>query len=245
MFFSEVTEVILRTRPSPTHGVGLSTCVLTAALHVSPAVLYAAPFSIDVTVDQRVTLSGRAPSLRAAVEDICWRAGVRLDFYDAADRPLRGTYEKVPLHLLLSRILARESYMAGEVGGGDSHRVTWLRVFGDPAVAAARRSSGDGMPDRGAFEVPASLVRAAFDETLGTAEREAALSALSRQISGDAARLEGFLATDAAVIAAALASYPSAGSVIRQIAAASSDARIRRKLEAVVGHLQSRRSAGP
>ncbi|MBI5504646.1 MAG: hypothetical protein HY899_07575 [Deltaproteobacteria bacterium] len=201
---------------------------------------------IDVDSDQRAPVVGRAPSLRTVVQELCWRAGARLDFYDAEDRPAGGAYRDMALGELLGRLLSRESYMAGTmrdpVTGKD--RVLWLRVLGDPATAAARRASGAGNSSQAGFQVPPVLLQTALSAPgQNPAARQAALAALAARISGDAQQLEAFLATDSRLIAEAIARFDRASESLRELRGNYSDPRVTAKLDEILAALA--RAPGP
>lgn len=204
---------------------------LAAVASTTPAV---AQFdTLEVDSDQRVTVIGRAPSLKTVIEDLCWRAGVRVDFYDAEDRSFGGTFRGLPLDQFLTRVLSRESFMTGGTSG-EGRRLVWLRVLGDPVVGAKRRASGGTRAGvRAALDVPPTLARAAFTAGEGKEheeQRREALNALSARIAGDSRQLGTFLATDAKLIAETLAQYPGAKVALAELAERYPDPRIRTKL---------------
>lgn len=196
--------------------------------------------TVEVSTDQRVTVVGRAPSLKTVVEDVCWRAGVSVDFYDAQDRPFGGSFRDLSLETFLRRVLSRESYMIGATSAPEpaGARITWLRVLGDPAVAAKRRATGSGGgSSRGPLDVPPMLVQTAFSSGADHATQQAALDALTNRIAGDPRELQSFLATDSALIAQTLAQYSGAALAIEALAARYDEPHIRAKLTEILAAL--------
>jgi hypothetical protein len=165
---------------------------------------------------------------------------VDLVFYDAADRPYGGSFERLPLRTLLDRLLREESFVAeprSETPSGEE-RVVRLRVLGDPAVARARRASGSGRTRP--LQVPPSLLDTAFgEENSEEGEKEAALAALAARISPDPVQLRGFLATDARMIAEVVRRYRGVEKPLREMAARQTDSRIVAKIEEVIEALET------
>ncbi len=199
---------------------------------------------INVDAGQRATVIGRTPSLRTLIEELCWRAGATLDFYDAEDRPAGGAYRDIALGELLGRLLSRESYLAGTmrdpVTGKD--RVLWLRVLGDPATAAARRASGAESSSHAGFQVPPVLLQTALSAPgQDPSAKQAALASLAARISGDAHQLEAFLATDSRLIAEAIARFDRASESLRELRGRYSDPRVTAKLDEILAALEPSR----
>lgn len=202
----------------------------------------AQPLTIEVAADQRVTVVGRQPSLKTVIEDLCFRAGVDLLFYDAEDRPFGGTFRDLPLATLFSRLLRQESYLIDtvRVRGTDQEHVVALRVLGDPAVASARRGRGDSRANR-SFQVPPALLDTAFGDTSSnddSAAREAALGMLAARISGDPAQLQGFLKTDSRQIAEVIQRYKGVEQPLRELQHRQADARIVAKIDEILAALE-------
>ena len=223
------------------HVAAIGTLVLalfTSVVACAPTACLADEPTMEVSTDQRVSLSGRAASLKSVVEEVCFRAGVDLRFYDASDRPFGGTYQDLPLATLLERLLRTESYLAEVIVTGQSGavRVVALRVLGDPSVASARRARGGGAFAR--LRVPPALVAAAFgDNAASKQERDAALSAMAAQVTGSPSQLAGFLATDAEQIALAVRRHKGVEEGLRQLQRRASDPRIAKKLDDVLAAL--------
>jgi len=215
-------------------------CALMVHLHQSASQALAQLSTVEVSADQRVSVAGRAASLKTVVEDVCWRAGVSVDFYDAQDRPFGGTYRDLPLGDLLGRLLSRESYMAGSVRdpATGKDRLLWLRVLGDPATAAARRASSDWSASRAGFQVPPVLLQTALSaSSKDSSAKEAALASLAARISGDARQFEGFLATDSRLIAEAIARFDRAAESLRELRSRYRDPRVTAKIDEILAAL--------
>lgn len=214
---------------------GLVPLVIFLVLGAGPA--RADDVTIEVSPSQRVTVTGRAPSLQTVVKDICFRAGVDVLFYDATDRPFGGTYRDLPLATLLQRLLREESFMVETAGGGVApERLTVLRVLGDPAVASARRARGGG--HHATFQVPPVLLDTAFGSAASdSTDRDAALATLAARISGDPTQLQGFLSTDSRLIAEAIRRYKGVEAPLRELQKRYPDPRIATKIDEIVAAL--------
>lgn len=194
---------------------------------------------MTVTADQRVTLVGRASSLRSVLEDVCYRAGINLLSWDADDRAFGGAYHELPVTELLTRLLRSQSFLLEAMAVGDATRVTSLRVLGDPAVASARRARGI-RSGRRTFDPPPVLLDAAFSsDAVGSAEQQAALATLASRISGDPAQLQGFLSTDPLLIAQAIERYKGVEAPLRELQKKYPDPRIARKIDDVIAALRT------
>lgn len=213
--------------------------LLAHALISGAARANAEEISIGVASDQRVSVSGRGSSQRSVIEEVCYRAGVDLLFYDAADRPFGGDYAALALPMFLERVLRDESYIVETVShqGMDVPYVTTLRVLGDPAVAALRRASSPRVRRRPRFQVPPSLVSTAM--SADAAGREAALSVLGARIAGDPTQLQGFLATEPRLIAEAIRRHEGAEEALRELQQRYPDPRISGKIEEVLAALKA------
>lgn len=199
--------------------------------------------TVEVSADQHVTVVGRTPSLKTVIEDVCWRAGVSVDFYDAQDRPFGGSFRDLSLETFLRRVLSRESYMIGATRGPEpaGARITWLRVLGDPAVATRRRAVGaPGNAGSGPLDVPPMLVETAFSSSADQAAQQQAIDVLAKRIAGDPRELQSFLTTDSALIAQTLARYSGAARAIEALAARYDEPRIRAKLTEIIAALSRR-----
>jgi len=195
---------------------------------------------VEVDAAQRATVVGRVSSLRTLVEDLCWRAGATLEFYDAADRPAGGTYRDVALLGLLGRLLWRESYMAETAvdPATGAEVLARLRVFGDPATAGARRASGAETRSRAPLQIPPVLLQTALAAPdADPAARQAALLLLAARIAGDAREFQAFLATDSRLIAQAIARFDRAADSLRELRGRYIDPRITTKLDEILAAL--------
>lgn len=212
-------------------------CAVTCAAAFVTTASYASTFAMEVDVDQRVTMSGRSPSLRTVVEDLCWRAGVELRAFDADDRGTAVDLSGVPLGVALERLFTEESYMIGmaERDAGKA-RVAWLQVLGPTARARARRSGATVGRKRRNFEIPPDLLRAAFGGTSDDAQAKA-LDQIRHRIVADSSQRAGFLATDAKLIAETLARYPAARPLLEKLVADETDESLKKKVAAVLGEM--------
>jgi len=227
---------------------------LTSAVLISATILMldhritrADSLVIEVAPDQRTTLSGRQPSLKTVVEDLCYRAGVDLLFYDAEDRTFGGEYTVLPLKELLARILSRESYMieAVRVGESQTEMVFSLRVLGDSNTASARRAHGGGVIRNRQFQVPPEILTNAFGSSdPNDAERQTALETIGARISGNPSQLKGFLMTDSRLIAQALERHKDVVAGLRQLQARYPDPMISAKIEEIIGELAKLKAGG-
>ncbi len=202
---------------------------------------------IEVAPDQRTTLSGRQPSLKTVIEDLCYRAGVDLLFYDAEDRAFGGEYTGLPLKNVLARLLSHESYMIEAVRSGESQQeiVTSLRVLGDTNTASARRAHGGGAIRNRQFQVPPALLSTAFDSPpANDAERQSALEMIGARISADPNQLAGFLTTDSRLIAEALERHKDVESGLRLLQTRYPNPRISAKIDEIIGELAKLKGGG-
>ena len=240
-------SVHLRPHPRSTFVWGL--CLGAALFGLLPAIAggaNVAVFTVEVGPEQRVSVQGRSASLRLVIEDICYRAGVEMVFYDAADRPFGGTYHDLPLRELLDRLLHQESYMVEtvHVASTQADMVSSLRVLGDPAVAAARRAKGGGAARR-RFQVPPALLDTAFGKTTASStERDTALATMAGRISGDPAQLQGFLATESRLIAETIRRYAGVEEPLRRLQTQYADPRIVHKIDEILAALANAAPAG-
>lgn len=204
--------------------------------------------TIEASATQAVTVSGRSDSLRTVLEDVCFRTGVELVFYDANDRSFGGSYRDLPVKLLFARLLRDESYMVETTGDARSgtERVTTLRVLGDPAVASARRARGGSGSARRHWQVPPVLLQTAFgDKAADSTERDAALATLASRISNDPTQLKGFLSTDSHQIALALRRFQGVDGPLRELKQRYPDPRIAQKIDEVLAALASLNGTQP
>jgi hypothetical protein len=191
--------------------------------------------SVSVSASQLVTVSGRSASLKTVIEDVCFRSGVDLLYFDAADRSFGGSYTDLPLRTFLDRVLRGESFVAESVraAGSGAERLTTLRVLGDAATGAARRAKGGA--GRRRWQPPPALVETAFaGKEATTEEQDAALATLASRIAGDPAQLAGFLATESSQIALALQRHRSAADGLRALRGRYDDPRITTKIDEIL-----------
>jgi hypothetical protein len=213
-----------------------------AALLLSSASLRAA-FSSDgstlhLGAQQTLTVAGSFTSLRALIEDICWRAGVELRSFDAEDRSVNVNYSGIPLANALRGLLRNESYLLG-AAPAPSHavpQITWIRVLGEHETARTNRRRGRQQAAAG-FQVPSTLVRTAFASEDGD-ERAAALQEISARILSSDEQLAAFLATEAHLIARTLNRYPHAAELVSELRESQIDPTIRRKLDEIIAALR-------
>src|SRR4029453_1642447 len=126
---------------------------------------------VEVTDEQRASVAGQGGSLRAVLEELCWRAGARFR-YDDADEPVAASGDEQPLSVVLERLLRGRSYvlMLRRDAPGDP-RVSSLHVLG--------RLQGEWRrpPRNSTFTVPDTMLAAAFD-TSDAKTREGAVQDL-------------------------------------------------------------------
>jgi hypothetical protein len=200
---------------------------------------------IAVVSNQRVTIVGSAPSLRALLEELCWQAHVALR-YDAPDAPVSAAIEGERFDVAIGRLLRDRSYVltTRRVGGS---LVTVLEVLSSgPYTPSGAPPTGNGTRGRvrienvhlepgarspmGRQDVPFSIPERVLFDVFGghgdVGKREAA-------------RQAAFLGADVGVMRRTLARYPTAASTLRQIAdSAGLGDREREKLEALIASLQ-------
>ena len=220
--------------------------VTAAALLAGAPVAARAQQTVKIDNHQVATVSGNWGSLESLVEDVCFRARIELRAYDAPDRPVAAHYQNMALAELLRRLLARESFvltLRSGTGAGGS-KVTSLRVIGDTETARAnRRGPSRFHKARRPWQPPPSLLGSAFGEQPED-DRQAALQQLARGILSSKADLEGFLATDPAQMAEALARYPNAAAMLRRLRGEQSgklSPQIAEKLDLVIKELEDGR----
>jgi hypothetical protein len=224
---------------------GASLCALLSA------VASAAP-TLTVTVDaaQNVTISGSSDSLRAAIEEICARAGVELRAFEAADRSFAADYGRVPLSEVLARLLRTEAFIAGmrpDPSGGRA-RVAWLRVSGSNGSVAAPKSVSTPtvLPARAAsgfdFGPNPRLVQTALtskDPTARASARQVIIDALSE----DPSPLQRFVQKDTEQVVNELVEFPHAAEFLRNLQTVTADPAERSQLQTILGQVQVRQAA--
>ena len=194
---------------------------------------------IEVSADQRVSVSGTSPSLAATLEDLAWRAGFELRGFDADDGPVALHMKDRPLWQALPRLLAGRSFMAGTVPvEGHGQRLVWLRVLGPHDRAHENRRLGRGPSRRTeGFRVPPSLFLAAFGKDRSPEDRGAALQSIAAQITRNSEQRRAFLATEPLRIADALREYPEATGLLKRLGEHQSDIALKEKLNQVLALL--------
>lgn len=181
---------------------------------------------IQVGSDGRVTVEGSFPSLRAVIEELCWRAHVALRF-EVPDAPVTADIRDASFDQATQTLLAGRNYVLAteRLEGSPPRSVRVLHVF-PPGTAAGTAS---GVP----FSLPSRLLDAAFAAP-SQAERDAAIRELVDGIVSDPVRLQAFLAADVEVMRRSLAGYPGAREILDQIAASPQvDEPARAKLRAL------------
>jgi hypothetical protein len=228
--------------------------VAALAVFVFASVCQAAPDDVAIEVDarQRVTISGRGDSLRAAIAELCRRADVRLLAYDAADRPFAARYSSVPLSEALARLLRSEVYLAGvqTKPGTRSTEVTWLRVTGSDGSAVAPHFAADGEGAAGVAPELAAIDLGVSPRTIETAlsspdvgARAAARRSMVIALRENRAPLEQHLAGDPTDLVATLAGYPHAVELAQSLEAVAKDANERTLLRGITHSLRVRHDA--
>ncbi len=185
------------------------------------------------------TVRGHALSLRGVIEDLCLRAGVDLQAYDAPDRPIAATYDEQPLSEVLRRLLQRESFLIGITHDAEAGqpRVGWLRVLGAYEDGTLRRASAAPARDDGVFRLPPTLLHAAFASP-DPATRQQALEGIAQRILSDQSERRRFLDTEARLIAEAVAGFPGAAASLQAMESHPGlDDALRAQIAAVVAAL--------
>jgi hypothetical protein len=205
---------------------------------------------VEVTGDQRATIIGDTPSLRAVVEETCRQAGIQLRTYAAADRRYVGRLEHVAVADALRSMLRSESYLLGvRADGSGREHVTWLRVlgaegsatkgqapsgaaiYGQPQPAAAASA-----PQSDKFVVSSSLMFQAFG-TFDPQRREQAQRELLTRI-GDPEQLSKFLASDPKELAKQFGRYRGAADTLRRIHDMADRVEIQAKFQEILGEIE-------
>ena len=187
--------------------------------------------------NQRATVVGHSNSLRTLIEELCWRSGATLQYFDAADRPAGGAYRDIPLTALIRRLLSRESYVVGTTTDPvtKTERLVWVEVLGDPATATLRRASGSGPSSRPPLQVPPMLLQTALGAPgRDPSAKEGALAQLAARIAGDPRESEAFFATDARLIAQAIMRFDRAADSLRELRGRYTDTRVTGKLDEII-----------
>jgi len=202
----------------------------------------AEPEGIEINIDisQRATVVGRSSSLRTLLEELCWRSGATLQYFDAVDRAVGGTYRNVPLTKLIRRLLSHESYMVGTTTDPvtKNERLLWVKVLGDPATAAMRRASGAGPSVRAPLQVPPLLLQTALSAPgQDPSEKQGALALLAARIGSDPREFQAFLATDARLIAEAIVRFDRAAESLTELRGRYSDPRVTAKIDQIIAEL--------
>jgi len=206
-------------------GVAITVVALVAAMLVCPSRAAAAGYSLEVGSDQRVSVSGSAPSLKELIVELCDKAEVELLAFGADDRPISLNYQDLELPELLARLLRSENYMVGLRGraGVEGVRIAWLRVMGenDSGSVSAPRSA----PARAAAAA-ASRVRPnaspgfivdMFAVSGDAARREQMLRSVKALLEGNSEEKKAFLRADPGALARRLAGYPGAREMMAKL----------------------------
>jgi hypothetical protein len=216
--------------------------VLAVLTTASPAV--GQPLDIAVDPFQISTVSGRSESLRSVIEELCQAAEVRLLAYDAEDRPMIATYENLPLHELLPRLLKEESYFLGlranETDG--ETRVATLRVIGQsrsgPAsppsnsLRAALDSAGDEEPAP-AFQIPPALLRSSFNSE-NEQTRDRAAKYIRERLLGNVGQTQRFISINVETLSAMLQPYKYSADILRKIRDDHDDPAVQIQIDTIV-----------
>jgi hypothetical protein len=208
-------------------------CVALAAVVIYVAAAPAEDARVELDGHQRATVIGRGVSTRAVVEQLCRQGGAAVRF-DDQDAEFGVTVENEPLETALQSLLRGKSYLLRfrrDAAGGA--RVAGIHVLGPDG--AGRRP--EGRPASG-FVVPFEMLEAAFGAASPEA-RDRGIEELMRNVGSDAERRRQFLATDPAVMARALRSFPEAPAVVSRIQTlAGNDAAVKAKLASLQSALQ-------
>jgi hypothetical protein len=206
--------------------------------------------SVEVGADQRTTVSGESPSLRAVIEEICHQAGVQLRTYAAADRKYVGHLENVPLSQALRSMLRTESYLVGVRSDKASpqERITWLRVLGGeggtPGAAGvsgahfARAQPTPAAQPQGdnKFMVSSSLLFQAFG-TFDPQRREQAQREILSRIA-EPEQMSRFLSSDPKEMAKVMGRYRNSAQTIRQMQGMADRPDVQAKLEEIAAEVE-------
>jgi hypothetical protein len=225
-----------------------------AAASLGPVVLDGG-LTVEVTGDQRITVVGSNPSMRAVIQEVCRQAGVQLRTYDAPDRRAVGRLAGVELTDALRSLLRAESYLVGfRSDARGRQRVTWLRVFGGveggspvaPAVAAALAqpqpapaqaganapAAAPEAPDGQGFVVSASLLFQAFG-TFDPQRRDQAQRELLTRMASPA-EMSRFLSQPTGELAATFGRYRGSADTIRRMHSLADRPEVAAKLNEVL-----------
>jgi hypothetical protein len=189
--------------------------IWTIAVVTHPLAAASDALTIEVTPQQRVTVIGSGPSLRALLEDICWRSKVELRF-EAADSSFAADIRAARLDEALGRLLRKQSFVLlrpPPATTGNAEARPLLHVMASDGIA--RQSAPDQL------SIPTGLLQEAFGSTDPDTRRRA-LSAIMAGIQRDPAKRKQFLAADVGNLALALAVYPTAKGTIEELSASTS-----------------------
>lgn len=231
----------------------VAAAVLASSLLAAPSIAAdgAASVAIEITDDQLVTLNTPPISLAAIVRELCTKAKVELRGFEAADRPVTATYDKVPLRDVLQRLLRDETYMIGVRSGDDKTRVevAWVHVTASkiagrtsppaPRVPIATPSAVVAPASLSRIGLPAEVVVDALSNA-DEAKRRDATRTLADHFDENPTSLGAFLANDPAATVDELASYTYAGEALQTVALRQQDPVSRAKLDGIVQSLRLR-----
>ncbi len=230
----------------------LASALLASALlaaGVAPA--NAASLSIDVDDEQSVTISGSSESLRATITELCLRANVDLVAYEAPDRPISASYQRVPLSEALGRLLRSEIFLVGirPRDAPATQVVTWLRVSGStggvaggptPESPSAAPAAAAGPPlDLGVDQILVDTALTSQDTFARNNARRTILEALR----GDPAPLERFLEGDVPAVVEQIAGFPHSAELLNSLQSVTTSVEQRSKIQSLLRSLRMRQDA--
>jgi hypothetical protein len=215
--------------------------------------------SVAIAGDQRATVVGETPSLKAVVQEICRQAGIELRAYGAPDRRYVGKLENVPLTDAFRSLLRTESYIVWMRSGtpDEPARVRWMRVLGpEPSTPTAAATAAAFAPlqqavpaaappappaPTGRFSLSTALLFQAFG-TYDPARREQAQREIIERLA-QPEQLQRFLATDPKEMTTMFGRYRDYEQTIRRLMAMSGQAEVQAKLEQVLKELAANPNA--
>ena len=234
-------------------GTVFAAVVLTVlgASAVTPA--DAASLAIDVDDTQTVTINGSAESLRATITELCRRANVDLVAYEAPDRPIAASYQRIPLSEALGRLLRSEIFLVGIRPGEtpSSQVVTWLRVSGSTGgIASAPTSDGAAAPAAAAGTAGTAIDLGVAQNLIDTAlssedsfARNNARRTILEAMRGDPAPLQRFLESEVATVVEQLAAYPHAAELLNSLQSVTTSVEQRTKIQTLLRSLRMKQDA--
>lgn len=205
--------------------------------------------SVAIGGDQRATIIGETPSLRAVVEEICRQASVDLRAYKAPDRRYVGKLENMPLADAFRSMLRTESYLVWvrEYPRGTVSKVTGMRVLGtEPATpqripvaasefAPAQPTSYVAPPPAARFSMSTALLFQAFG-TFDPVRRDQAQREIIDRIS-EPEQLQRFLQTDVKLLASMFGRYRDSELTLGRLKSLSDNAEIQGKFQEILNQM--------